>query len=116
MKRLLFILLCCFSTALLFAQNKGNIHGFVQSSDSIALEKATVSILDAQDSSVLSYTLTDSKGKFDFVRMPQHKDLLLYISHVNAHTFEKAFIIGFEGDIRSEERRVGKERRDRGEP
>ncbi len=99
MKRLLFILLCCFSTALLFAQNKGNIHGFVQSSDSIALEKATVSILDAQDSSVLSYTLTDSKGKFDFVRMPQHKDLLLYISHVNAHTFEKAFIIGDEGDI-----------------
>lgn len=91
--RTILLLLALFVSLQSYAQSRGKILGIVQSTDSTALEKATVSIIDAQDSSVLSYSLTDNKGKFEFVRMPQHKDLVLFISHVNASSFQKSFRI-----------------------
>ncbi len=89
--QLLFLIFTCTTT--LFAQNKGKVQGIVYSADSSALEKATVSIIDPQDSSVLSYSLTDVEGKFNFVRLPQHKTLILFISHININSFHKPFTI-----------------------
>jgi len=91
MKIQLLILACLIFTTPSFAQNKGKIQGIVLSADSTILEKATVSILDPQDSSVVSYTLTNAKGKFEFVKIPQQRPLILYISHVNASFFQKEF-------------------------
>jgi hypothetical protein len=93
MRTLLFVLAILLLGNQLHAQNKGKIHGIVQSADSSALEKATVSIIDTQDSSVLSYSLTDAKGKFEFVRIPINKSLILFISHINATPYQKSFRI-----------------------
>lgn len=79
---LLVCLLICSASA--FAQNKGKVKGTLYSSEKEALEKATVAILNAQDSTVLSYSLSNENGKFSFIKLPIHQDLILYISHINA--------------------------------
>lgn len=91
--KLFFILLSLCISIPSFSQSKGNIKGVVQSADSTFLEKATVSIIDAQDSSVISYSLTDNNGKFEFTRMPQHQELVLFISHINASPYQQSFVI-----------------------
>ncbi|HMR18736.1 MAG TPA: hypothetical protein PKA53_05515 [Sphingobacterium sp.] len=97
--RLLLLFFLIGTNFTLIAQNKGKLQGIVHSADSTALEKATVSIVDPQDSSILSYTLTNTNGKFEFVRIPQQKGLMLYISHVNAHPFQKEFMLDKETEL-----------------
>lgn len=83
MKFTVFLCLLLCSTSLL-AQNKGKIKGVLYSSEKEALEKATVAILLAQDSTVLSYSLSNENGKFSFIKLPLNQNLILYISHINA--------------------------------
>lgn len=76
--------LCC---QLLFAQNHGTIAGLVLDADRQPLVKATVSIVAATDSTVLSYSLTDDAGKFKLIRIPAQRELALFITHVNSAPF-----------------------------
>lgn len=57
------LLICC--NQLLFGQNGGKINGIVHNTDNQILPKATVSIIDQVDSTVISYTLSDDHGRFN---------------------------------------------------
>ncbi|UIR55139.1 carboxypeptidase-like regulatory domain-containing protein [Sphingobacterium sp. SRCM116780] len=84
-------LLAIFSLCINFAfsQNTGSLKGTVLDSYHKPLEKATVSILVKQDSSLLLYALTNEKGEFSLVKLPTNKDLILYISHINSDNFHQ---------------------------
>ncbi len=83
------LLICC--NQLLFGQNGGKINGIVHNTDNQILPKATVSIIDQVDSTVISYTLSDDHGKFQFARLPSNKKLILFISHISSNVFSKDF-------------------------
>ncbi|MFC7523024.1 carboxypeptidase-like regulatory domain-containing protein [Parapedobacter sp. GCM10030251] len=78
--------LCC---QLAFAQNYGTVTGIVTDAEKQPLIKATVSIVSATDSTVLSYSLTDETGKFKLIRIPAQRDLALYITHINSSPFRR---------------------------
>lgn len=78
--------LCC---QLAFAQNYGTVTGIVTDVEKQPLIKATVSIVSATDSTVLSYSLTDEAGKFKLIRIPAQRDLALYITHINSSPFRR---------------------------
>ncbi|QBR12955.1 TonB-dependent receptor [Sphingobacterium sp. CZ-2] len=85
-----FLLFVGFALAnLVHAQNNAEIKGRVFDGNKKPLEKATVSIVSEKDSLVLSYSLTDDKGNFDFVRIPSQKPIILYVSYVNNPTYQK---------------------------
>ncbi|WP_437921245.1 carboxypeptidase regulatory-like domain-containing protein [Sphingobacterium sp. LRF_L2] len=84
------LFLCCIFTTV-FAQSHGTIKGVVRNENGSFLEKATVSVLQKQDSSVISYTLTDKVGKFNFIKLPANTDLLLYITHIDGAPFATSF-------------------------
>ncbi|MGE8298980.1 carboxypeptidase-like regulatory domain-containing protein [Sphingobacterium paramultivorum] len=92
MKIYLFLILLL-TTNIVLGQSKGKVLGTVFSQNAEPLEKATVTILNSKDSSVVSYLLTDTKGKFEFVKIPTGTALMLFISHVNANPFRKEFTI-----------------------
>lgn len=92
MKIYLFLILLL-TTNIALGQSKGKVLGTVFSQNAEPLEKATVTILNSKDSSVVSYLLTDTKGKFEFVKIPTGTALTLFISHVNANTFRKEFTL-----------------------
>lgn len=73
----------------LYGQNNARIQGSVYDAEQQPLTRATVSLVTRHDSLVVSYGLTDGQGKFDLVRLPTEKDLLLFISHVNSAVFKK---------------------------
>lgn len=85
----------------LVAQNKGKITGHVLDAENKPLSKATISIINTKDSTVLSYSLSDDKGKFEFIKLPIQTKLNLFITHINAETFQKDFEIdnGLEIDF-----------------
>lgn len=83
----------------LYAQNDAKIEGRVFDPSLQPLERATVSIIAEQDSLVLSYALTDGKGKFEFVRLPSEKPLILYVSHVNSASYAKKLILKPEEEL-----------------
>jgi len=87
MTRILFSVSFLLVCQLLFAQNYGSITGVVLDAGSQPLIKATVSLVAATDSTVLSYSLTDDAGKFKLIRIPTQRDLVLYITHVNSSPF-----------------------------
>src|SRR5690606_41552469 len=73
----------------LYGQNNARIQGSVYDAEQQPLTRATVPLVTRHDSLVYSYGLTDGQGKFDRVRLPTEKDLLLFISHVNSAIFKK---------------------------
>ncbi len=87
MIRILFSVSLLLFCQLLFSQNYGTITGVVLDADRQPLIKATVSLVAATDSTVLSYSLTDDAGKFKLIRIPTQRDLILYITHVNSSPF-----------------------------
>lgn len=74
---------------LLLAQNNAEIKGVVADAANQPLDKATVSVVSEKDSMVVTYTLTDDKGRFDLVRIPAQKDLVLHITHVNSAPYRR---------------------------
>ena len=69
------------------AQNTGNITGTVKDDEGKALQSATVSLLKAQDSSLVKVAVSDKVGKYEFVSIKEGKYLLSYTSV----GFEKKF-------------------------
>lgn len=85
------LLFLCINFA--YSQNSGSLKGTVIDHTNKPLEKATVSILMQQDSSVLSYSLTNDKGEFNLVKLPANKNLILYISHVNSSNYHQDILL-----------------------
>ncbi|MFT3826301.1 MAG: TonB-dependent receptor [Chitinophagaceae bacterium] len=88
---LLFLLQSIAMTSL--AQNKGSIKGIVY--DTLAKQpvpSATITVLKKKDSSLVTFTMTDSKGYFEVTGLPDG-DLRLLITHINYHNTSKVFTI-----------------------
>lgn len=88
------ILICCFLfiSATLFAQSKKSyvIEGTLTSkSDATFLESATVHLEKIKDSSVVSYTITDDKGKFKLEGTSFDMELRLVASFVGYKPYSK---------------------------
>ncbi|MHC8948046.1 carboxypeptidase regulatory-like domain-containing protein [Sphingobacterium hungaricum] len=75
-----------------FAQDgPGSIKGRIINHEDLPLEKATISILNKQDSSVISYGMTDSKGEFNFIKIPSKKPLIIFITHIEGSSIHQDF-------------------------
>lgn len=70
-------------------QHTGEINGIVVDASKNPVAKATVSLVSERDSTVLSYSLTDDRGRFRLVRIPSRRPLSLHITHVGATPFVK---------------------------
>lgn len=64
-----------------FAQSRNDIQGCILNKDKKAVEFATISLLNASDSSLVKGTLTDSSGNFRISNIPS-ETYVLYISHI----------------------------------
>jgi hypothetical protein len=90
MLKLLSTLLFIFIGFNLMAQNKTTVKGIVADSSSKApVEFATVAIVNAKDTSLVSYTLTDKNGVFKLSGIPVEKPTKLIISYVGYTTFRR---------------------------
>ena len=87
--RVIFTLCLFIMGHVLYAQDKGNLTGLVLDDKKEVLEKATVSILNKQDSSLIGYTFTDDKGRFNLYKLPLHQELTLVVSYVGFTVYNK---------------------------
>src|SRR5690606_20783116 len=76
---------------LLAAQNNGAIKGIVVDGTKQPLEKATIAVVSVQDSTVVTYSLTDDDGKFNLIRIPTSKKLMVHITHVSSSSYSHEF-------------------------
>lgn len=91
-KGYLFLLSFCFSAALL-AQKNGSVKGIAF--DTISKQPvpgATVTVLERKDSSLVTFTMTGTDGRFE-IRGLANGDYRLMITHVNYHNSNKYFNI-----------------------
>lgn len=76
------------------AQNRANIKGHVVDSlNNEALEFATVAVLDAKDSSLVSYTTTLKTGDFSLHNLPADKQLKLVITFVSCKNYRRILLL-----------------------
>jgi hypothetical protein len=88
----LLLLSVCFTTFLL-AQKTGTVKGIAF--DTISKQpvaSATITVLERTDSSLVSFTMTGSDGRFELTGLP-NGDYRLLISHVNYHNSNKFFSV-----------------------
>jgi hypothetical protein len=93
MKKILLILLSGFIWLAASAQKNGNIKGVVF--DTIAKQPvpaATITVLQRKDSSLVTFTMTNSHGEFSLANVP-YGDYRLLVTHVNYHNVNKYFTI-----------------------
>ena len=93
MKKNLLILLSGFIWLAGAAQKNGNIKGVVF--DTIAKQPvpaATITVLQSKDSSLVTFTMTNSRGEFSLANVP-YGDYRLLVTHVNYHNVNKYFTI-----------------------
>lgn len=82
MKKLL-LLVTFLCTINFYAQSTSfKVTGVIQSDQSTPLESATIHLEKIQDSSVVSYTISDKKGRFSLEGKTYEKELNLFISHI----------------------------------
>lgn len=73
-----------------FAQNKASIKGtLVDSISKAPLEYATIAVVNAKDTTLISYTLSDKKGYFILSGLPAGKPAKMIISYVGYHTLRQ---------------------------
>lgn len=93
MKKILLIALSGFIWLSSSAQKSGNLKGIVF--DTIAKQPvpaATITVLQAKDSSLVTFTMTNSRGEFSLTNVP-YGDFRLLVTHVNYHNVNKYFSI-----------------------
>ncbi len=79
----LFLLITFLFSMVLYAQSTSfKITGTILSYESMPLESATVHLEKVQDSSVVTYTISDKKGNFFLEGKTYEKELNLFISHI----------------------------------
>ncbi|WP_342648290.1 outer membrane beta-barrel protein [Mucilaginibacter sp. CSA2-8R] len=72
------------------SQNRAHLRGrIVDSTNNAALELATVAVLDAKDTSLISYTLTLKTGDFALHNLPSGKDLKLLVTFISHNSYRK---------------------------
>ncbi|MDE1207690.1 outer membrane beta-barrel protein [Tenacibaculum larymnensis] len=91
MKKLLFIF-TLFLTSSIFAQSYPfKITGTINSEkDKTVIEAATVHVEKARDSSIVTYTISNDKGKFSLEGKSFSKDVKLFISYVGMDSYSKS--------------------------
>ncbi|MBL7722937.1 MAG: TonB-dependent receptor [Chitinophagaceae bacterium] len=93
MRYFYFLLLAtCITTALL-AQKNGSVKGVAYDTISkLAVSAATVTVLERKDSSLVTFTMTGSDGRFELKGLA-NGDYRLLITHVSYHNSNKYFSI-----------------------
>ena len=85
-----FFVLTLFLSLISFAQTSFVIDGYIHSNeDDLPLESASVYVLNASDSSLITYTISDAKGYFELKNKSFAKNIKLYISFIGFKTFTK---------------------------
>src|SRR5690349_9115002 len=87
--RFFFLGICLLSSHLTAAQNNGEIKGIVVDANRQPLEKATIAIVGVKDSTVITYSLSDTDGRFDLVKIPASQALIIHITHVSSSPFSR---------------------------
>lgn len=88
MKKLLS--LCLFlSTFFAFSQDF-EISGILQDENGVAVESATVYVESAKDSTIISYTISDSKGAFLLEGRTKEKNVGFYVTYTGMKPIKKA--------------------------
>lgn len=93
MKKILLSILGFFICIASFAQKSGNVKGIVF--DTIArqpVSAATITVLQRKDSSLVTFTMTNSRGEFTLANVP-FGDYRLLVTHVSYHNVNKYFEI-----------------------
>ncbi|MEJ2880135.1 TonB-dependent receptor [Pedobacter sp. GR22-6] len=86
----LLVLLCCTTFTITLAQNTASIKGKI--TDSLSkkpLGLSTVAVVNAGDTSLVSYTVTKDDGTFLLSRLPIARSLKLIVTYVGFNTFRK---------------------------
>ncbi len=90
MHKIIASLLLLFLAVGSYAQNKVSIKGILADSASKApLEYATVAVVNAKDTTLISYTLTDKTGGFKLNGIPSDRATKLIISYIGYNTIRK---------------------------
>lgn len=87
----LFLVLCFFSSSICLAQLKGfQINGMLTSEENqLPMEAATVYLQQIEDSTLITYTISDVHGKFTLEGRTSKKKVSLYVSYVGYQTYHK---------------------------
>src|SRR5690349_16370323 len=91
MKNTLLLLLLCFCASLTcYAQNNATIKGtIIDSVTSSPLGLSTVAVVNALDTSLVSYTVTKDDGTFQLSRLPTTRLLKLIVSYVGYESYKQ---------------------------
>uniref|UniRef100_UPI00366E5517 hypothetical protein n=1 Tax=Plantactinospora endophytica TaxID=673535 RepID=UPI00366E5517 len=82
MKKLLFIFILLLTSSIFAQSYPFKITGTINSEkDKTAIEAATVHVEKARDSSIVTYTISNDKGKFSLEGKSFSKDVKLFISY-----------------------------------
>ena len=87
MKNILFTILFL-STATIFAQNF-EIYGTLQDENKTPIESATVYVESIQDSTMITYTISDKDGKFNLSGNTKQQKANFYVSFTGMKTYKK---------------------------
>ncbi|MDP2542312.1 TonB-dependent receptor [Tenacibaculum discolor] len=91
MKKLLFIFTLLLTSSIFSQSYPFKITGTINSEkDKTAIEAATVHIEKARDSSIVTYTISNDKGKFSLEGKSFSKDVKLFISYVGMDSYSKS--------------------------
>lgn len=93
MKKILLIVLSSIAWLITSAQKTGSVKGIVY--DTIAKQPvgaATITVLQRSDSSLVTFTMTNSKGEFNLNNI-SYGDYRLLVTHVNYHNVNKFFTL-----------------------
>ena len=92
MKQLL-LLICLFLSTLVFAQKtSGILKGILKDASEESLPDATVSVMNAKDSSLTSFTITSNSGYFEIKNLDTGTYYLL-VSYQGFETLKRSFAI-----------------------
>ncbi|WP_417786438.1 outer membrane beta-barrel protein [Tenacibaculum sp.] len=91
MKKLLFIFTLLLTSSIFAQSYPFKITGTINSEkDKTAIEAATVHVEKARDSSIVTYTISNDKGKFSLEGKSFSKDVKLFISYVGMDSYSKS--------------------------
>ena len=99
MRKFYVLLSLLLSTSILHAQKNGSISGnAVDTLSNQPVIGATVTVLEKADSSLVTFTQTDNKGRFQIRGIPDGNYRLL-LTHVNYHNRDQFFTINEKSKI-----------------
>lgn len=98
MKKLLLLLLVCITASAGAQKISGSVKGLLQEPGGDALPDATVSIMAAKDSSLISFTLTSNSGYFEIKNLDSGAYYLL-VSYQGFETLKKPFAVTAEKPV-----------------